>query len=242
MIWACQQALQKEVSRTWREHPNLPSSHVLIMLFVLGSPGVELEYDRDNQVVLLESDDSLKGQSVEGNSTVISKTERTINVSIQTHIVYSTTSPQDISVVIRVDFESRRVTLQLKNGSESSQFIWQDWVDTAMGFMKGLREGKIKNDRRIMQTDLRGPVMRMSPLPDEHSRQLGEQTGTAHIWMGWPPFDTRICKFEIDQWLNAYSMKSEDDRNRFIYFKVRKQAERVLETIFITDTNEPTAA
>ena len=28
LIWTCQQALQKEVSRTWNEHPNLPLSHV----------------------------------------------------------------------------------------------------------------------------------------------------------------------------------------------------------------------
>ena len=47
--------LQKEMSRTWSEHPSLPSSHVLIMLFLMGFPGVELEDDYDDQVVSSES-------------------------------------------------------------------------------------------------------------------------------------------------------------------------------------------
>ena len=64
--------------------------------------------------------------------------------------------------IIRVDFESWRVTLQLKNEGESSQFISQDWVDTAMGIMKGLGEGKIENDRRIKQAVFRELVVRMS--------------------------------------------------------------------------------
>ena len=163
-----------------------------------------------------------------------------MNVSTKTYRVYTRTSPQDISVVIGVNFESRRVTIQLKNASESSQFIWQDWVDTAMGIMKGLGESTMNSDRRIIQADLREPVVRMSPLPDEDSRELGEQTGTAHVWMGWPPFDTRICKFEIDQWLNAYNIKSEDGINWYIYYDEWKQAEQVLKTIFIMDTDERT--
>ena len=49
-IWVCQQALQKEVSRRWSEHHNLPSSHVLIMQFQIGFPGVEFYNDYDEQV------------------------------------------------------------------------------------------------------------------------------------------------------------------------------------------------
>ncbi len=26
---------------------------------------------------------------------------------------------------------------------------------------------------------------------------------TARIWKGWPPFDVRFCKFEMEQWLGA---------------------------------------
>ena len=244
LIWVCQLALQKKVSRTWSEHSNLPSSHVLIMLFLLGFPHLELEYDYDNQVVSRESDGNLTGQSAEGSSTVGSRAERTVNVSIKTYRVYSRTSPQDISVVISVDFESWKVTLQLKNESESSQFIWQDWVDTAMGIMKGLGQGTMNNDRRIRQADLRRPLVRMSPLPDENLRESGERIGIAHVWMGWPPFDTRICKFEIDQWFNAYNinMNHGESMNMPIHYEVWKQAKQMLETISISDTHETTAA
>ena len=102
------------------------------MLLLIGFPGVRLRDDYDEQVASSESDRSLKGQSVKGNRTVSSRIERTVNVSIKIFRVYSRTSAQDISLVIRVDFEIRRVTLQLKNESESSQFIWKDWIDVAM--------------------------------------------------------------------------------------------------------------
>ena len=65
--------------------------------------------------------------------------------------------------------------------------------------MKGLGQGKMNDDRRIIQADLREPVMKMSPLPDENSRELGERAGLAHVCMVWPPFDMRICNLEMDQ-------------------------------------------
>ena len=68
-----------------------------------------------------------------------------------------------------------------------------------MGRYERVREVEKKNDRRIVQADLRKPVVKISPLHYE----VGEQTGIAYAWMGWPPLDKRICKFEIDKWLNA---------------------------------------
>ena len=39
----------------------------------------------------------------------------------------------------------------------------------------------MNGDRKIVHADLREPVVRMSPLPDEDSRELGERTGIAHV-------------------------------------------------------------
>ena len=36
---------------------------------------------------------------------------------------------------------------------------------------------------------------------DYDERMIG--TSSAGVWTGWPPFDVRICKFEMEQWLNA---------------------------------------
>ena len=103
------------------------------------APGVRLEFDYGEQVVSYESDESLKRRSVKRNSTVSSRMERTVNVSTKTVRVHCRTSPQDLSVIIRVDFESWRVSLELKNGSGSSKFVRQDWVD-----MKGLGRSRRK--------------------------------------------------------------------------------------------------
>ena len=89
------------------------------MPMLLGVPGVRLRDDYDEQVASSESDGSLKVQSAEGNRTVSSRTERTVYVSVKTYRVYSRTSEQDISLVIRVDFESRSVTLELKTSPKA---------------------------------------------------------------------------------------------------------------------------
>ena len=122
-----------------------------------------------------------------------------MNVSIKTTRVYSRTRTEDVSEVIRVDFEISRLILKLKNEIRSSQFMWQDWVDTALGIMKGLGLGKMNDDRRIKRADLREPLVKMSPLPDKNSRELGERTGIVYVWMSWPSFDMRVSKFEMDQ-------------------------------------------
>ena len=96
----------------------------------------------------------------------------------------------------------------------------------------------MNNDRRIIQADLQEPVVKMSPLPDANSRELGERRGIAHVWMGWPPFDMRICKFEMDQWFSANNMQLEDRMKKYESDDKWEQAERVLKTIFSTDMNE----
>ncbi len=37
-----------------------------------------------------------------------------------------------------------------------------------------------------------------------------EKTKTTRIWMGWPIFDVHICKFEVDQWVNACGVHLRD--------------------------------
>ena len=42
-----------------------------------------------------------------------------------------------------------------------------------MGITNGLGESTMKNDRKMIKADLLDPVVRMSLLPDEFSRELG---------------------------------------------------------------------
>ena len=34
-----------------------------------------------------------------------------------------------------------------------------------------------------------------------------QKTSTTQVWMGWPAFDVRTCKFEVDRWLKACHLK-----------------------------------
>ena len=43
LIWECQRALQAEVSRNYIDHPNLPSSSALIMMFIFALPQLDIE-------------------------------------------------------------------------------------------------------------------------------------------------------------------------------------------------------
>ena len=58
----------------------------------------------------------------------------------------------------------------------------------------------------------------MSPMvtgKDETGKDTGivERTGTARVWEGWPPFDMRVCKFEMDEWMNACGVDWNDLKN-----------------------------
>ena len=40
-----------------------------------------------------------------------------------------------------------------------------------------------------------------------------EIRGTARVWLGWPPFEMRQCKFELEQWMNGCGIEGKDLRN-----------------------------
>ncbi len=77
-----------------------------------------------------------------------------------------------------------------------------------MGCMKGFEQacnGEVGYGRKIVRADLRKPPVELCPVRVNYfelEAQL-ERTGTVRVWTGWPAFDVRICKFEMDQWLDA---------------------------------------
>ncbi len=76
---------------------------------------------------------ALENQESEQEQTL----HRDLDVSVRIRCVESALAPQEISLTTRVDWEPRKVFLTLKNDSNDAYFLWQDWVDAAMGFMKG---------------------------------------------------------------------------------------------------------
>ncbi len=183
---------------------NFPGNAALIMLFLLGFPLLRIEALHHSEV------GSNVNQEERQETSTASYLNRDTSVDVYTEIlrVWTVLAPQDISLILQVDFTNRTVSLRLRNDSDITQFRWQDWVDAAMGCLKGIeekRDGDLGYDRQIVRADLSRPMVELSPLRvnEEGMEPEVEKTGTARMWMGWLPFDSRIFKFELDQWFAA---------------------------------------
>ncbi len=174
------------------------------MLFILGFPMLNVKGVEASEVAAQDSQD----ETQEARIPLSSNVHRTIDLSVHWR-VETLLSPQDVSLMIRWDSDESTVTLRLQNNSGDSRFIWQDWLDSAMGYMKGFEvalDGSNGYDRKITRAELGKPMVELSPLlVDDYDAEV-EKQGTARVWMGWPPFDPRICKFEVDQWLDACNL------------------------------------
>ncbi len=203
-IWICQRELQTKVARSWKNDENLPGNAELIMLFMLGFPLLRVEKVQDAKNHVQPSQDEVRVESVSSSSN----RDRSVDVSVQEWRIWTPLEPEDISLMIRLDLTRQTLSLRLQTNSDDGRFTWQDWVDAAMGYMKGVEEhgdGDWGYGRQIVRADLRKPMVELCPLRlDEDGIEAAvEKTSTARVWLGWPVFDVKICKFEMDQWLAA---------------------------------------
>ncbi len=117
--------------------------------------------------------------------------DHSMDVDVRELRLWTALAPQDISLMLRLDLRDRSVSLTLRNDAGYSRFIWQNWVDAAMGYIKGC-------GRDIVRPDLSKPMLELCPLRMNED----ERTKTVRVWQGWPVFDMQICKFELEQWLD----------------------------------------
>ena len=252
MICICQQALQREVSRIPSGHQNLPSNNALIMLLLFGFSLLQMERIDGSHIEVYESNSHACDDFASP-----SRPHHTLNLRNRTWKVTTELASQDIWIEIRIDLDIQKCLVGLKKGVDVSRFVWQDWVDAAMGFMAGYNYrggGKGEYERRIRRADLRDTVVELSPLrTDEDDRVI--ETSTAGVWMGWPPFDVHICKFEMEHWLNACDIDLATHRLvpadwKTEYWKTEhwkmlrdvdekiETAERVIESVVFADAEE----
>ena len=181
-----------------KEKKNYPGNAALIMLLILRFPLLKMDELQEAEVDAQDRVQERRGSSP-------SNLHRIVDLSVEVWRAWSPLAPQHISLVIQVDMKNHTVSLRLENNSADTQFIWQNWVDAAMGCMKGFEEGKNGEkgyERKIVCANLRKPMVEMCPLlmDGDGIEKIVARTSTARIWMGWPPFEVRICKFEVDQW------------------------------------------
>ena len=175
---------------------------------------------------------------------------RVVNISNRAWKLNTDLAPQDVSIEIRIDTDAHKCFLILKKGDTVSRFAWQDWVDAAMGFLSRWNDrngAQVKYERKIRRTDLRDAMVVLPPLRmgDE---ETSIETSDVKVWMGWPPFDVRICKFEMEQWLNAFNIDlgthrlvpdgSEHKQTRKDLGKEIGRAEKVIETVLFGQADE----
>ncbi len=204
LIWMCQRELQRIVAKMPKEEEKFSGNAALIMLFILGFPLLQIDEPQEPEVRGQDGRDNAH----EGRVSSPSNTTRTIELSVEVRRAWTPLAPQHISLVIQIDKRNRTASLRLENNSGDTRFIWQKWVDAAMGCMKGFEEGKDGKKgygRKIVKAELRKPMVELCPLRviDDGMGTTVETTRTARVWMGWPVFDVRICKFEVDQWVDA---------------------------------------
>ena len=247
MIWICQQALQREVSRIPSGHHNLPSNNALTMLLLFGFPLLEMEKVDESEMEVNDSN----SRACEDNASP-SQPHHTLNLWNRTWKVTTELAPQDIWTEIRINLIAQRCQVGLKKGDDVSRFVWQDWVDAAMGFMAGYNYrggGKGEYERRIRRADLRDTIVELSPLrTDEEERVI--ETSIVGVWMGWPPFDVHICRFEMEHWLDAYDIDlathhlvpddSESEHEKILedVDEETERAERVIESVVFGEAEE----
>ncbi len=225
LIWVCQRELQKLVTETRSEDENLPGNAAMVMLFMLGFPFLRMEKVQEAEICI-QSQEEVHEESVSSSSN----RERSVDVNVHVWRVSTALAPQDISLMLRLDLTKRTVSLRLRNSGSDGRFLWQDWVDAVMGYMKGAEErgdDDLGYGRQIMRPDLRKPIVELCPLrvDEDGIEAVVKKTKTARIWEGWPMFDVGICKFEMDQWLAACDVKV----NRDSGFREREKTEYEVE-------------
>ncbi len=202
LIWECLRGLHSSIVQATTAHTDMPSCDALIMLFILGLPALDIQEVSEFSI----SGDEMRS-GTERSAIGFSGSQVQVDVSVGCLRISSQLTPQKVALYIQVDEKTQLVSLKLVSESDDARFIWEDWINAAMGFMEGCdesRTNKVENKRIFREVDLRKSMLELSPFHVENIEGSNPTTtGTVRVWMGWPAYDVRICKFELDEWLTA---------------------------------------
>lgn len=95
--------------------------------------------------------------------------------------------------------------MRLMNPENESEFHWIDWIDSAMATMEGYGEALKKENKPIRMRPFRKLCL------DDGWMKIVIGEKEVRMWKGWPPFDTKICQYEINQFIEARNLKWKRD-------------------------------
>lgn len=206
LICDCQTALHSNVAGELASSNDLPACANLITLFLLALPFFQLCSSRNRA-------------HQDSNNAELGDTEGENERSRYTLYWIPRDGPCNICVEISVNPSTSTASLALICNEANARFVWQHWINAAMGFMKGMDEeaeqggdsegarGTADDDeslhvkRRIAKADLSRSILRIST--DHADLDMKHLSRELVVFTGWPIFDVRIDTFELNQWLSA---------------------------------------
>lgn len=212
--WEFQSILHERVAAMDRSDTNLPASLDFILLFILGFPGTFVEQNRgsapsatQSRVEPVEQNrGSARGpsQSNEDHEIVPIPDEGEVDLVF---LFQPRIAPQTIKVQVSVcGNEKKKVVMELICTKSVAKFIWEDWINCAMGYIQERDEYMEehpkwfpKNFRK--RTPAKANLSKgMVTFSHPHS-ELPELRGDIQVWTGWPFFDIKLVQFEFNQWM-----------------------------------------
>lgn len=163
---------------TLPSNSNLPTSAEVIMLFLSSFPHVVLLWD----VVQDTSDCS---------------TSKYVRFELK-----PVNSPQNIHVAISLFLPHGNAEMKLE--SDITSFEWENWMNAAMGLMKGW--GELLTRHSDERKDYAGPLRLIKQVDLSRSvvsKRIHGLSEPINQWSGWHLFEARICQFERDQFIKA---------------------------------------
>lgn len=113
-------------------------------------------------------------------------------------------APQDIHVRVQRDKIDGNTIMKLVAGSLEDIFIWEDWIDAAMGFIKGVDSLKFSEyeirwrKRTPWKCDLSKTFLDIPKESKPHFLPCD-----IRVYIGWPLFDIKLAQFEMNQFMKA---------------------------------------
>lgn len=207
LIWECQCLLQESIANMDRSGRDMLSSPHLIMLFILAFPEVKREnllsnYSADQMISTTSS-----GYASDDDNSSDDRTPYPYNYDFVTPF-----APQNIRVNVKLlDCRGEtNIRFQLVAEESEKNFSWAYWIDSAMGFIRGVDDLIADENPRtipehILNWRKRTPAKfdpdRSFVIVHQNDPELSDLPGDIPIWTAWPMFDIKVVQFEMNKWM-----------------------------------------
>lgn len=197
LLWECQYSLQCKSVRDMEEaeyNVELMSSMHIIMLFTLGFPAINIQQVKNSRTVAKR--DAADTAEVDEE---VGECGNDDDESYVQFLIEPVLAPEKLKLSLSCNIETKECKISLELHSNSTiEFNWQEWKDSIMGRIYGhsvwldTRGSKTPNWFRTGA----GKSTISNPMLNIQQKYTQLEYGVLY-WSGWPPFYTKIARFEV---------------------------------------------